>query len=124
MQHWSAPDDGLVAGIEESDGDDFQAERFDRLDAVFADHARLRVHAQHQRDVGAVDIGVEQADFVSHLGEGNGQIHRQRGLADASLARTDGDDGVDPGQRLRALLRGTLSMLMRRMCAQKITLQE
>ncbi len=68
MQHGAAPDDGLVAGIEKSDGNDFQAEGFDRLDAVVADHARLRVHAQHQRNVGAIDVSVEQPDFVSHPG--------------------------------------------------------
>ena len=124
VQHGTAPDNGLVAGIEKSDGDDFQAERFNGLDAVFTDHARLGVHSKHQRDVGAVDVGVEQANFVSHFGECNGQIHRQRGLAHASLTGTNCDDGVDAGQWLRALLRWTWSVLMRCMCVQRITLQK
>jgi hypothetical protein len=38
--------------------------------------------------------------FVAHLAESDGQIDRERGLADSALAGTDGDDGVDAGQRL------------------------
>ena len=81
-----------------------------------ADHFRLAVHAQHQRNVGAIDVGIEQADFVTHLGQGDGQIHRERGLTDASLAGTYGDDGIDTGKRLRP--GGGLSGLMRHMCVQ------
>ena len=66
-----------------------------------ADHLRLPAHAQHQRDVRPIYIGIEQADLVSHLRERDGQVHRQRGLAHAALARTHGNDGIDSRQRLR-----------------------
>ena len=59
MQHGTSPDDGLVAGIEKSDGYDFQAEGFDGLDSIVPDHARLRVDAQHEGNVRTVHIGIE-----------------------------------------------------------------
>ena len=121
VQHGPAPDDGLVAGIEKSDRDDFQPESLDRFNAVLANHARLVAHAQHQRDIGAVDVGVEQPDFVPHLDQRDGEVDRERGLADTALARTDGDDGVHARQRLRTLLRR--AMLMRYLCVQRVTLQ-
>ena len=68
MQHGAAPDQRLVAGIQEPYRDDFEAVRFQRLDAVVAENFRLRVEAQHERNVGTVDVGVEQADLVSQLG--------------------------------------------------------
>src|SRR5215831_10573418 len=120
VEHRSAPDDWLVARVEETHRDHLQPEGFERLNAVLSDHPRLRVHPQHERDVGAVNIGIEQADFVAHLGDRDGQIYRQRGLADTPLARADCDDGVHPWQRLRTLLYGT--MRMRHMCAQGFTL--
>jgi hypothetical protein len=57
---------------------------------------------------------------VSHGCESDGEIHRQRGLADPAFARTDGDDGVHARQRLRTLLRRTL-MLMWHVCVQRMT---
>ena len=40
----------------------------------------------------AVDVRVQQSYFVAHFGERYRQVHRQRGFADASLTRPDGDD--------------------------------
>ena len=57
--------------------------------------------AEHQGNVGAVDVGVEQPDFVAHARERDGEIDGQRGLADAAFAGPDGDDAVDAGQGLR-----------------------
>ena len=65
MQHGAAPDQGLVAGIQEPYRDDLQAVGFERLNAVVGKNLGLRVDAQHQRDVGAVDVGIEQSDLVS-----------------------------------------------------------
>src|SRR5262249_35785603 len=101
VQHGAAPDDGLVAGIEKSDGDDFEAEGFERLDAIFADHARLSVDAEHERDVGAVGVGVEQYDLMAEFDQRDGEIDRECGLADPAFAGTDGDDGIDAGKGLR-----------------------
>ena len=101
VQHGTAPDDGLVAWIQKSNRDDLQPKGLQRLDAVFPNHLRLPAHAQHQRDVWPIHIGVEQANFVSHLGQRDCQIHRQRGLSHSALARTYSDDGIDSRQRLR-----------------------
>ena len=121
VQHRPAPDHRLVARIEEPNGNHFQPKGFDRLNAVLAHHARLRVRAQHQRYVRPIHVGIKQSDLVSHLGQRHRQVHRQRGLADASLARPHRNNGVDSRQRLRPLLGGPRSMLMRRMCAQRIS---
>jgi hypothetical protein len=63
-------------------------------------------------NVGAVDVGVEQPNFVADAGERNGEIDGERGFADAAFARADGDDAVDAGKRLRSgrLLAGHVRM--------------
>ena len=70
--------------------------------------------AQHQRNVGAVDVGVEQADFVAHARQRDGQIYRERGFADAAFTGANGDDAVDAGKRLRRCRRlaGCVCVLM------------
>ena len=47
-----------------------------RLDAVVAKNFWLRVDAEHERHVGAVDVSVEQADFVAEFGQRERQIYR------------------------------------------------
>ena len=56
------------------------------------------VHPEHLRDREPVDVGVEDADVVSHPREGHGQVDRDRRLADTALARGDPED---PGLRSR-----------------------
>ena len=65
---------------------------------VRADARRLR-GAHHQRDVGAVDVGVDQSDALSELGERDGQVDGDRGFADPALTGSDGDDLGDSGKR-------------------------
>ena len=111
MQHGAAPDQRLVARIQEPHRDDFEAVGFERLNAVVAEHLGLRADAQHQRHVGTVNVGVEQTDFVSQLGQHDGKIDGERGLSHAAFARTDGNDSAHTGQGLRGwrllLLSGT-----------------
>jgi hypothetical protein len=38
---------------------------FKGLDPIFADHTGRRGGAKHQRNIGAVNIGIEKADCVS-----------------------------------------------------------
>ena len=47
---------------------------------------------QHLGDVGAPDVGVQQAHLRAGLGEGESQRHGDGGLADAALAAAHGDD--------------------------------
>ena len=60
--------------------------------------------------LGAGDVGVHEADGGAALGEGDGQVGGDGGLADAALVRGDGDDvadavdGLGTGGRGRAAL--------------------
>ena len=74
---------------------------FERLNAIVPEHLGLRVEAEHQRNVGAVNIRVEQADFVSQPGQNDCEIDGERGLSYAAFARTDRDDSAHTGQGLR-----------------------
>jgi hypothetical protein len=53
--------------------------------------------AHHERDIGPVDVGVDEADLVAHAGESDGQVDRDRGFAYAALAGADCDDFPTPG---------------------------
>src|SRR5262249_4102077 len=80
----------------------------DRLQAVGRDGADLLpdgpgVHpldAQHDGHVGAVDVGVEQADAGAALQQRQGDVDADRRLADAALPGADGDAVAGPGYRL------------------------
>jgi len=75
--------------------------RFERLNAVVAKNFGLRVQAQHERDVGPVNVGVEQSHFVSQLGQDDGEIDCESGLPYTAFAGTYGDDCAYTGQGLR-----------------------
>jgi hypothetical protein len=79
----------------------------------------MHAGAEHQRNIGAVNVGVKQAGLVAELGERQRQVYRQRGLADTPFARTNGDNGVDAGYGLRPWRR--LSGTRRSVGAQAIT---
>ena len=53
--------------------------------------------AEHDGDVGAVDVGVEEADGGAHALEGDGEIDSDGGLADAAFAAGDSDEILDAG---------------------------
>ncbi len=86
VEHGAAHDERLVAGREESDGDDFDAVGEVGLDLIVGEHARLARGAQHERDVGAVDVGVDEAGAMAELRERDGEIDGERGFADAALS--------------------------------------
>ena len=64
---------------------------------------RALVDAHHQWDAWPVNVAVEQADFFAALGQGAGQVRRDGGLANATLAAGHGDDACDAGCLLRPL---------------------
>src|SRR4029077_3269535 len=74
---------------------------FERLDAIVGQNFGLRADAKHQGDVGTVNVGVEEADLVSQLGQNDREIDRERRLPHSALARTDGNDSAHTRQRLR-----------------------
>src|SRR5690606_13042225 len=64
--------------------------------AALARDARLALLAEHDGDVRAVDVRVQEADALTGRGEGGGQVRRDCGLPDAALAGAHGDDVGDP----------------------------
>jgi hypothetical protein len=82
---------GLSPGeIRPTDGDEFSSVREDRLDAVLSDDVGLTGYAHHCGYVRAVDVGVDQADFITEFAEGDCQIHCHCGFAYATLATAYG----------------------------------
>src|SRR5271154_3258523 len=86
--------------------------RINRRNLVFTHHFRLFIGAEHEWDVGTIDIAVEQSYFVTHLSQSDGQIDGKSRLADSALTGTDGDNGIDTRKRLRRglLLAGMMGM--------------
>jgi hypothetical protein len=61
--------------------------------------------AHHERDIRAVDIGVEQPHATSQGSESDRYIHRYRGLSNATFSGSDGDEMADARDwHLRRLL--------------------
>ena len=103
MQHGSAPDQGLVARIEKSNRDDPYAIALDGNDAITLGDLRRFVGAEHERNVRAVDIGIEQSDLVTQAGQSDGKVHRQSGFSYAALAGADSDNRLHARNGLRFL---------------------
>ncbi len=53
--------------------------------------------AHHERDVGAVDVRVDEADALTEAREGDGEVDGDGGLSDSALAGTYGNDLGDAG---------------------------
>src|SRR6185369_11147142 len=56
----------------------------------------------HLGRVGPVDVRVQETDARALALEGDGEVHRRRGLAHAALARAHRDDVADAGHALAA----------------------
>ena len=74
--------------------------RVERDDLVVGALRRLALEPEHERDVGAGDVGVEEPDRRAVPRQRDGEIHRDRALADAALARGNGEDVLDARQQL------------------------
>ena len=104
MQHRSAPDDrGIVVG-EKCHRHELQAVLL-RGNNLLSVRAELRVDAEHDRDVGAVDVAVDHRHAAPHLAQRDRQVHRHRGLANASLTGADGDDVLHARNRRLSQIR-------------------
>ena len=102
VEHGAAHDHGLVAGGDEADGDELDAVRVDGSIMVVVEDGGLARGAEHDGHVGAVDVGIDEADVVAELCERDGEIDGEGGFADAAFAGADGDDVLDAGEGLRA----------------------
>ncbi len=101
---------------EQADRHHLEAVGLDRDDAV-VEHPGPAPGAEHERQVGPVDVGVDDSDVGAGLGERQGEIHGDGGLADAALARRHGDRVLDLGNHVRGALgrgrRGGLRVALR-----------
>ena len=105
--HRAAPDHGLLGIDEEADRHGLQPVRLHRLEPLAVGRlGAAAADAQHGRQRGAVDVGIEQA-YCGALGrQRQRQIDGGGRLADATLAAGHGDDVLDAGNQLDALLHG------------------
>ena len=94
MQHRPPPDDRRIVSGQEPHRDDLEAVLLGRHD-LLAVGDELRLHAEHDRHVGAVDVGVDQADAAAALRQRDRQVDGDGRLADAALAGADRDHVLD-----------------------------
>src|SRR3954471_1110797 len=99
VQHRSAPDHRRIVGRQEGHRDELDAVLIGGNDPATVG-AELRGDAQHHRHVRTIDVAVDHRHARAGLAERDREIHRDRGLADAALARTHGDDVAHTGDRL------------------------
>ncbi len=62
VQHGTAHHQWLIAGRDKAHRDKFDAMGDQRLDLVVLEHARLLADAHHERNVGSVDVSVDEAN--------------------------------------------------------------
>ena len=62
MKHRSSPNDGLIASDQKTHRHDRHGSAWNRLNFV-VENLRASFQAEHVRDAGSINIGVEQADF-------------------------------------------------------------
>ena len=98
-RHRTAPDHRRVLIHQKPDRHGLDPVRVHRQDRLAVRAVRPTRQAEHGRDAGTVHIGVEHAHARTTGRQGQGEIHRGRGLADAALAGTDRDDIADPRMR-------------------------
>ena len=59
---------------------------------------------EHARLAGAVDVGIKQTGRRAQLAQGDGEVYREGGFADAAFAGGDGDDVFHAGVGFEAAL--------------------
>ena len=117
-QDRAPPQDGVILVVQNQVGaDDLDvAGCLDGHDQVAHAHGVDAGEAEHAWDRGAGDVGVQDADAVSLLGELGSDHAADQGLADATLAGDDADHALD-----RAVLvqveGGRFLLLLRGLCA-------
>ncbi len=105
MKHRSAPDHRRIPFGQETHRDQLDAVLLRRHD-LLAVGLQLRVDAEHDRHVRAVDVPVDHRHARPRLAERDRQVDGHRGLADASLAGADGDNILHPLDRRLVHFRG------------------
>jgi hypothetical protein len=86
VQHRAAHDHWLVTRRDQANGNHLYAVRGVGLNLVALENAGLLGRAHHQRNIGPVDVGVNQSDAVAKLGESYCHVNGQRGFTDSAFA--------------------------------------
>ncbi len=88
VEHRAAPDDGLPLRHEVADGDAAHAPLLGGQQHA-VEHHRIAIGAEHAWDRVAVDVGVDHADRIAHLGQRHREVGRDAALAHPTLAGGD-----------------------------------
>ena len=100
MQHRSAPNNGFVAGIEQAHRNHFDALRLHGNDVLVGCRGRFLLRAEHDGDVGPVDVSIEQTNFVAEFREREREIHGDGRFSDTAFAAGHGDKIFHAGNRM------------------------
>src|SRR5438477_2486130 len=100
MQHRPPPDQRLITWVEKTDGNDLQPMNLERHNPVISQDLRLGAGSQHEWYVWAVDVSIEQANFMAELRQCDRQVNCQRGFPHAALSEPYPDICFPPSQRL------------------------
>src|SRR5207245_1107239 len=94
MQHRPPPDQRLITWVEKTDGNDLQPMNLERHNPVIRQDLRLGAGSQHEWYVWAVDVSIEQANFMAELRQCDRQVNCQRSFVHAalSIARASGSE--------------------------------
>ncbi len=107
MQHRSAPDHRLITRVKQAHRNQLYPLRLDRKYLPFTQRLRLLVRAQHDRNVRAINVGVEQTNGSSQSLQRKSQVNSNGRFPDAALPAGDRDkifyalNGQFGGLRLR-----------------------
>ena len=114
LDHGPAPDHRALLVHHEPDGHDLDSVAGHRSDAFPVDGLRPARDPHEARLRGAVDVSVQDAHAEALSAQGQGEVGRDRRLADAALAAGDGDDRLDAGERDRPRVRRRSRWRLRR----------
>ncbi|CAG9197453.1 hypothetical protein BGLA2_1250004 [Burkholderia gladioli] len=105
-RHRPAPDHRIVLVDQEADRVGLQAVAHQRVHGLVVGRVGAAVHAEHGRQRGAVDVGVEDAHRGAFLRQRQRQVDGGGALAHAALARGHRHDVLHVRQQLHAALHG------------------
>src|SRR5258708_37878210 len=112
MQHRSAPNHRLITGVKQAHRNQLYPLSLDRKYLPFAQRLRLLIRAEHDRNVRAINVGVEQTNGSSQSPQRESEINSNSSFPNAALPAGDRDkifytlNGQFGGLRLRGWCRG------------------
>jgi hypothetical protein len=109
MEHRAAPDDRFARREQKAHRHDGHAVEHDgRHLAIDDSRGWSAFEPEEMGDAGAINVGIEEADFAAGAFEAQGERGGDGAFADAALAGADGDDALGREADLAELLRWAL----------------